>query len=302
MRCRGYLKYYNWDGNGTTKVIEGGFALIGDLVNTENRGGLYCNDEIYRDGHDTNGDGEIDRCYNPDDKLKNRENIDSWCIGYETLSLSTSDENTLKKAAEDLLVLLSNIDSDFSSPNLENSCRLNGLASLMGIPDYQHPNFKLLTDSMSRSLFGIKQRLEVAKNDLSGTDSGPRYIIMKDTDNARAIHCTNSQNFPFSEEDIAFDDNLVDNYGNNEDDDLKFLMTFMHEVHHSLGARHPKRTDDHSDYTVALYKKDFENEVSEINDNKGKSFATPAWFESEYQQLMRNPYHLAWAIGAVKCQ
>ena len=259
---------------------------------------------LFTHGYDVDGDGEIDRCYNPEDFSKIREPAElPKCTG-DTFTPSTTDEVKINQAIQDLIDQLASIESDFSSQSSSNSCQLNNLAQLFGISEHSNPNFALLTNSISRSLNNIKDRLNYALTDLSGVGLEPRYLVQENYSGpARAVHCRlKSDTYPFADDDIVFVDEYLQEYGSKADYDEAFRMDILHEIHHSVGAKHPERTDKYNEYTVELYRSDFEEQISLINQNLNKSFATPSWLAERYQQMMRNPYNLAWAIGAVKCK
>ncbi|MCH4294209.1 hypothetical protein MJ923_07810 [Shewanella sp. 3B26] len=253
----------------------------------------------YTHGRDVDGDGQPDQCYNPNDFVRAREKVPTVCDFETAYSLSSDDEAKLKKAAEDALKLLEEVESDLRSPNSTNSCRLNGLAQLIGVPDYTSTHFLSLSKFMLKRSSSIKNELNKLVNDVTGTRS-PRYLV---TDNEIALkygfvgsHCRASNKYPFIDNEIVFADYILSSYNGNISffnkgvPDLR--KTLIHEIHHSKRGVHEKnRTLEwHYDFfndDLNVFRRLVEN----------PKFGSDAFFE----RFTRNPYHYIWMLEAMKC-
>lgn len=53
-------------------------------------------------------------------------------------------------------------------------------------------------------------------------------------------------------------DEYLQEYDSKADYDEACRMDILHEIHHSVRAKHPARTDEYNEYTVEVYRNDFE--------------------------------------------
>ncbi|MGI2261610.1 hypothetical protein, partial [Shewanella sp. GXUN23E] len=250
----------------------------------------------YMDSYDIDGDGEVDRCYNPADKIKQRVKVPTACE-FDAYLPSTDDENAIKTATSKALELLESMEAVLRNPSAANGCQLNGLATLMGMPDYTHPHFVQLSGSILSRIDVIKPKLQSAASDLSG-DPKIRYLVADGVAAIRngdfvGIHCKSSDSgvadILYNEREISYPYYPANFEANSRD----LRDTIIHETYHDVGGRHPDNME------LNDRQKKFEKAIANYNALRMQDPSiNPALM---FERMTKDPFNLMWMMEAVKC-
>lgn len=147
-----------------------------------------CYDPLYTDAYDSDKDGNVDRCYDPSMKSSLPIPSNKFCKSEpNAFTLSSEEEDKIKSAARLAKQSLERMEADLAAPNEINSGKLNQIASLFGIENYQDPQFAILTTAIQSGSIGcVKNKLDAASLDPSGNG----YLSFEDANGGvSGVHC-----------------------------------------------------------------------------------------------------------------
>tara|TARA_R110002033_G_scaffold165664_3_gene203618 strand:- start:1815 stop:2891 length:1077 start_codon:yes stop_codon:yes gene_type:complete len=192
-----------------------------------------CNSQAYSDGVDTTGDGNIDKCYNPNDLLKIPEKAEQFCKSEpNAFTLSSEEEDKIKSAARLAKQSLERMEADLAAPNEINSGKLNQIASLFGIENYQDPQFAILTTAIQSGSIGcVKNKLDAASLDPSGNG----YLSFEDANGGvSGVHCKDKNGDDIIQVHVKDISHFHPVYANQAMQEL-----LVHETQHGCNDVHP---------------------------------------------------------------
>ncbi|SQH76956.1 exported protein of unknown function [Shewanella benthica] len=240
---------------------------------------------LYTHGRDIDGDGEPDQCYNPEDLLKKRELADDFCRTQPKAStLSSDDEDNLKSAASLARQNLEALEADLLAPDASNQAKLNQIAGLFGMDNYQDPHFSLLSSVIIQSIGCVKQKLASAELDPRANG----YLTFKDSPNsasAGGVTCY-SQN---GDEIIQINEYYLNSYHPVYDNQsLQELM--IHETKHTCGQEHDPKFHG---YTASKIQANFDEEIQQYVSGRDNSS-----LKDHLRDIIYNPYYFEYLMKA----
>ncbi|GGI85609.1 hypothetical protein GCM10007978_24100 [Shewanella hanedai] len=236
----------------------------------------------FEDGYDMDGDGFIDRCYNPLDKLKTREPATDFCLSEpEAFTLDEEQDSKIKSAASDARQNLEQMESDLANPNETNKAKLDQIAALFGMSNSQDPQFTILASVINTSSLGcVKNKLAAAELDPS--TSG--YLSFIASSKKRSgVYCQNQNGgdiIQINVKDLDFYD------PRNSPDELQELV--VHEVKHACYDKHDDAMHYMDDSEIRA---DFDKLVEGYGNIIGSGSE-----HSVLQRLIRNPYFFEYIL------
>ncbi|QYJ90486.1 hypothetical protein [Shewanella halotolerans] len=209
---------------------------------------------------DFDEDGKVDRCYNPEDKLKIRTKLDfdDTChespfisIDHENYpevyTLSTEDENLVASSAKEAVDFLAQMSSDLNNPSALNKEKLDSISRVFNISDSSQPLFNTLSNVILKVNECVSSRLEGAQ--LAPNEN--MYRVKTDKAAQSSIFARTCYIGSSEEPQIEITERSLKDY--KEGVVLPFIntlpVTMMHENQHHCGGSHMISSDE-SDFRL----------------------------------------------------
>ncbi len=256
-------------------------------------------------GFDSDGDGETDRCYNPEDKLKIRTKLDFDDTCHESpfisiddenypevYTLSTEDENLVSSSAKEAIDFLAQISPDLNSPSALNKEKLDSISRVFNISDSYQPLFNTLSNVILKVNECVSSRLEDAQ--LAPNEN--MYRVKTDKAAQSSIFAQTCYIGSSDEPQIEITERSLKDY--KEGEILPFIntlpVTMMHENQHHCGGSHMISSDE-SDFRLkekAWLKNRLE--MFELQKNYMDELSRQKYFES----ILKDPSFYKYIIEA----